>query len=178
MEQNINEKPTTKLKPQANIWQKRFYWSTGILSALLILALACGAGYAISINNNIVSDDDLAALAVFDEIARPFINNFNADGENHPTVTEVYDHGISPDGDFNIGFNLCERVPDKKVETANKGTDADSVESETNDAESPTGNTSTEQSEPSYHYGNCKNGRIYFWWDDEHGRSYGFGYDE
>ena len=87
----------------ATIWQKRF-WASTITSLIIIVAmLVGGTSYIVSIKNNVVSDEDLTTLAMFDEVATPFLKQFEFDREK-PTVAEATGHGISEDGDFYISF--------------------------------------------------------------------------
>ena len=85
------------------IWKRRFWIST--ISSLTVIALLLigGTTYIFNTKNRIVSDEDLATLAVFDEVATPFLKQFEFDREK-ATVAEATGHGVSEDGDFYISF--------------------------------------------------------------------------
>ncbi len=143
-EENLKNAKTSDSQ-MVETWKKRFWLATSILSTIILIIVTVGCVGFLCVKDKIVSDEDIAALAVFDEIAAPFINNIQSRPEdNHITTTKVSGYDISPDGDFNISFNLCERI----------------------------------DTEDGFKYGNCRDGKMYFWWDDEYGRSYGFGFDE
>lgn len=95
------------------IWRKRFLAVMIASIAFIVLVLAVGCSYFIT--NKETIDADHKALSTFNEISATFINEFYADLENNPTVTEIYGYGVSPDGDFYIEYNLCEQSADRYV---------------------------------------------------------------
>ena len=138
-------KATKTTKPSASdlaeMWKGRCYGTAMLLLVIIICLMLGGVWFYMNYKDNIVSDEDLAALEVFDEVSETFVNNFDLkDGAR--TYADVTEYGVSPDGDFYIGYKL------NTLDDANNVTES-------------------------------KDGRVYFWTDDETGkRSYGFGYSD
>ena len=101
-------KTTTKKVSSQNLaemWKSRCYGAVMILLLIILGMMVGGIGFYMSIKDNIVSDEDLAALGAFDEVAETFVNGFDlVDGTK--THADVSGYGISPDGDFYIGYKL------------------------------------------------------------------------
>ena len=77
---------------EAETWKRRFWVSTVSLLTVIALLLVGGTSYLLNLKNNVVSDAELATLEVFDEVATPFLQQFEFDREK------------PEDGDFYISF--------------------------------------------------------------------------
>ena len=70
---------------------------TAVLLALVMAAALPGC--------SLLSEEDAAALEVYDEVAESFVNGFDLK-EGVKTYADVSGYGISPDGDFYISYQL------------------------------------------------------------------------
>ena len=97
----------------SDVYKKRFWCSIVVSAIIILLMLICGT-FCLIKNKDIkseISNEDLAALDIFDEIAKGFLDNFDLDTER--TIgTQVQGYGISKDGDFYISFKYFIRNED------------------------------------------------------------------
>ena len=111
-------KPSTN--SLAEMWKSRCYGTATILLIIILGLMIGGVALYMNYHDNIVSDEDLAALAVYDEVAESFVNGFDLkDGVK--THADVNDYGVSPDGDFYIGYTLNELDDENNVTNSKNG---------------------------------------------------------
>lgn len=96
------------------IWKRRFYVAVAAGVAVVAALLIGGGCYIASVQSNIVSDEDKESLAVFNEVARGFLQQFEYSRENPdaPVNIEVLGHGVSDEGDYYISFKYSVRNED------------------------------------------------------------------
>ena len=104
----------------AEMWKSRCYGTATILLIIILGLLIGGVGLYMNYRDNIVSDEDVAALAVYDEVAESFVNGFDLK-EGAKTYADVNSYGVSPDGDFYIGYTLNELDGQNNVTSSKNG---------------------------------------------------------